>query len=415
MEIFDALGQNVEAAWGATCHDEQLFPALATQCLEAARLHERVTHGEILAWAASTDRLVHQVNAGSDFGQPPLTLYAGEGFYIEVLTWVDGSTSIHEHAFAGAFAVLEGSSCHSRFSFACTDQVDDHVRIGQLTFEDVELLERGDCRPILAGDGLVHSLFHLDRPSVSVVVRTPGLRRHMPQWSYLPPGLGFDRDHMPPQIKRRLDVLGAMVDLQMPEATSAVAALLDWCDYFTAVKALSVIASQDQDGHVVDPLLAKARRRFGARTDILVTVFEESRRMHNITGRRKLIQDADHRFLLALLLNVPTRSAILELVAQRVPDRDPVDVVVTWLAELSSVPSTDPAEHGPSVLGMQLSEVALALCDGFLRGDGEDEVRARLAANPATSGAETREVESLCMILPRTRLLRPLFGETIPS
>jgi hypothetical protein len=37
------------------------------------------------------------------------------GTRIEALFWVDGTTSIHQHSFSGAFQVLAGKSIHSRY------------------------------------------------------------------------------------------------------------------------------------------------------------------------------------------------------------------------------------------------------------------------------------------------------------
>ncbi|HZJ13652.1 MAG TPA: hypothetical protein VFD27_01315, partial [Chthoniobacteraceae bacterium] len=50
---------------------------------------------------------------------------------------------------------------------------------------------------------------------------------------------------------------------------------------------------------------------------------------------RGSITEIEHRFFLALLLNVPSRADILRLVAQRFPAA-PVETILRWAEELSS-------------------------------------------------------------------------------
>jgi hypothetical protein len=53
-----------------------------------------------------------------------------------------------------------------------------------------------------------------------------------------------------------------------------------------------------------------------------------------LVSLRSSIEDPDHRFFLALLLNVPRTSDLLPLVAARFPG-DPVTTVLGWAEELS--------------------------------------------------------------------------------
>jgi len=61
-------------------------------------------------------------------------------------------------------------------------------------------------------------------------------------------------------------------------------------------------------------LLARARLRHGELAHLLLPVFEERWRQTNITRRRAQVKNEDHRFFLALLLNVPERPTVLRLV-----------------------------------------------------------------------------------------------------
>jgi hypothetical protein len=70
-------------------------------------------------------------------------------------------------------------------------------------------MRTGDVRQILSGDRFIHSLFHLDRPSVTMVVRTKHDSGTDPQYSYFPPGIAYDpfvADERLSRLVRFLDV-----------------------------------------------------------------------------------------------------------------------------------------------------------------------------------------------------------------
>ena len=71
----------------------------------------------------------------------------------------------------------------------------------------------------------------------------------------------------------------------------------------------------------------------------------------NIIGRRNTITGEEHRFFLALLLNVPSREKILELVKQRFPETDPVEKILDWVEELGNTRVLGSKE--PNALGIE--------------------------------------------------------------
>jgi hypothetical protein len=93
-----------------------------------------------------------------------------------------------------------------------------------------------------------------------------------------------------------------------------------------------------------------ARRRHGELVDLIRPVFDEVNRQTNLFHRRGQITSGDHRFFLALLLNIPDRLKFLELVSSRYPDRDPVETVTDWVEELASTKMSGSPE--PNVLGI---------------------------------------------------------------
>ena len=114
MEVFEQIGAAIDARWREQGWAGNELPAIATDVLLEFEPHRRITVADVIAWATTTEPLPKQRNLHLRFGQPPVSVYDSERFYIQVLFWVDGATTIHKHSFAGAFSVLAGSSIHSR-------------------------------------------------------------------------------------------------------------------------------------------------------------------------------------------------------------------------------------------------------------------------------------------------------------
>src|SRR5688572_7336077 len=168
LAVFDRLGRIIERRWREKNYDEAAFPELARTILVEEQ--PQLTAREILTWVLATDVLPQQFDPQSTFGQPPLTMFRGARFLIDALFWMEGTTDIHQHGFAGAFQVLAGSSVHSQYRFVLEERISSSFLLGDVRFESFEILRPGDTRTIGAGQTLVHALFHLERPSVTIVV-----------------------------------------------------------------------------------------------------------------------------------------------------------------------------------------------------------------------------------------------------
>src|SRR5215212_3150417 len=161
MQEFEKLGELVESRWKTENYNEQAFPEIAAQALVESDLPSRVDPWEIIRWVHSAVALPEQQDLEGRFGNPPITLFTGARFYIDIYFWLDGTTTIHQHAFTGAFQVLLGSSIHSRYSFSEQRVLNEHFSIGEISLEEVDLLRVNDIRMIRPGKNFIHSLFHL--------------------------------------------------------------------------------------------------------------------------------------------------------------------------------------------------------------------------------------------------------------
>lgn len=401
METFSGLGDTIARRWREQSHDEEAFAAIAADTLTGSELLSQVTGDDVVEWALRSHALPQQNYTG--FGQPPVVLYRGHEFYIEALFWFDSTTAIHQHAFSGAFAVLDGSSVHATYGFAQQERVSSRMLLGDVRFRDCEVLTRGMVRPIEAGNRFIHALFHLDRPSVSIVVRTGSEPDRNPQYTYLRPGLAVDPFYEPEPMMTQLRLLEVARETGGTAGVlRAAKLLLGHADFWLAYRTLSS-AFRALDEEAYEELARVAAARFGARVELLRPVFEEQRRQQNITERRELIHDADHRFFLALLLNVPTREGIDRLIAARYGG-DPREHIVRWVRELSA----------QQQIGLDFDPLSLVVLEYALSEATLDDVRTSLRrVFPAEQvDAQEPKLRQLWDEILHALLLKPLFARS---
>jgi hypothetical protein len=404
MKIFDDLGLCVENAWRETNYAEAAFPEIAMQALADADLCERVTPWDIIRWLRSTPQLPQQLDIEASFGNPPVTLFYGSRFCIELYFWVDGTTEIHQHAFAGAFQVLVGSSIHSRYTFQEDHSISQHFRIGQVKFETCELLRQSDIRPILPGAEYIHALFHLDRPSATIAVRTFGLPANQPQYSYRKPFIALNPFYREPLVVRKLQVVSMLLTLRDPTHDELIDELLATSDLHASFLILQT-AFQHLSGSQMDKvfqlatgrdrldqMLETVRQRHGNLVDYLAPVLEERDRVEDIIRRRQFITAPEHRFFLALILNVPSRARLLNIAQERFPEKEGVETVLDWVMDLATTKVWGSSE--PNVLGIgDFNENDLFVLECLLREHPAEQIRALIESQYPADAARKLEGE----------------------
>jgi hypothetical protein len=347
MEEFQKLGALVESRWKEQNYNEQLFPDIAAQALLESDLPARVDPWEIIRWVHNTAALPEQHDVEGRFGDPPVTLFSGPRFYIDVYYWLDGTTSIHQHAFTGAFQVMLGSSIHSSYTFHENRIVNEHFSVGELRLNDVQLLKREDVRTIKPGRQFIHSLFHLDRPSATITIRTLNTPSAAVQFDYRKPYFALNPFFRNASMTKKQQTVGLLLGMKHKDADAMIGDLVCASDFHTAYFVLAetfnhlnsnpmdTLFGMSTGRDRFNAILEKCRSVHGEIADLVLPVLEEQERQRNIIVRRGSITGEEHRFFLALLLNVPSREKILELVKQRFPDQDPVETVLDWIEELS--------------------------------------------------------------------------------
>ena len=424
MEEFQKLGAVVENRWRAENYSEQLFPEIAAQALEEADLPARVDPWEVIRWVQTADSLPEQQDVEGRFGNPPVTLFCGPRFFIDIYYWLDGTTSIHQHSFTGAFQVLLGSSIHSRYSFQEDKIINEHFSVGKLALEEVQLLKLNDVRMIRAGRDFIHSLFHLDRPSATITIRTVHTPSAALQYDYRKPHFAVNPFFRNPVMIKKVQTVGLLMGMKHKDADAMIGDLICSSDFHTAYFVLAETYQQLQSNEM-DALfgLSTGKDRFkailnrctnvhGELTHLVLPVLEEHERQMSIIQRRGTITKDAHRFFLALVLNISSREKILELVKQRCPDQDPVETILDWVEELGRTRVLGSKET--NALGMaEFDDSYVFVLECLLQGLSEGEIYERATAQyPPDNAAELKtRVPALMEALKNSTLFKSLLAD----
>ena len=421
MQAFFELGSLIEGRWRNRNYDENAFPQIAAVALSEANLITGVDPWEIVRWLYETPDLPEQMDPIGKFGNPPITVYVGPRFYVDVYYWLDGTTTIHQHSFSGAFQVLLGSSVHTSYRFENRREVNPHFLTGQLELDEVSLLGKGAIREIHPGPEFIHSLFHLERPSVTITIRTYKAPSAAVQYSYLKPFLGINPFLSDALLDKRIQTVTLLLRMKHPEADRYIGDLVESADFQTAYAALEqafdflchreleetmgVTRSRDR----FKALLNRTRRKHGDLADLLPPVFEEKWRQGEITRRRAEIKGEDHRFFLGLLLNVPERTMVLRLVQEKFPDKNAVELITGWVRELSATKIFGSKE--PNVLGLRdFDDLHRLVFQGLLEGLTIEELKLRANESRGSAANGHSSIEDVSAYFRSFPLFRSIFS-----
>jgi hypothetical protein len=184
-------------------------------------------------------------------------------------------------------------------------------------------------------------------------------------------------------MSKKLQTVGLLLGMKHKDTDQMLSDLIASSDFHTAYMVLerafhflrsnplnSLFGLSAADDRFA-ALLGKARSVHGELVDLIPPVLEEQVRQNDITQRRGSITGDEHRFFMALLLNVRSRDKILELVQQRFPETDPVEKILDWMEELSQTRVLGSSE--PNALGIEgFSDDHVLVLENLLRGNSPE-------------------------------------------
>jgi hypothetical protein len=224
--------------------DPAHLAAAATDALEDCRELLAFDPAECLQWALDPGVVLPEQAWLFDFGQPAITVVRNADFRIDLLYWVENSTAVHDHITCGAFAAVLGDRLHGRYRFAGEERLGPWVETGRLSRLDLEVMRQGDARPLRPE--LIHDVFWLGKPSVTLVVRCaehPGPTKRNPR-SFWAPGLALvpKAHHETSLVSRRAEGLALMRMANPALYEDALRAVLDGSDPSLAYYAFTAAA-----------------------------------------------------------------------------------------------------------------------------------------------------------------------------
>ncbi len=383
MEIFEQLGREVETRWRDIGYDEAAFPALAAELLRSADVPSKVSAWDVTEWALATYELPRQRDLRASFADPPITVFSGLRFQIDVYFWFESTTSIHQHGFCGAFQVLEGSSIHSWYTFNKERAINAFAETGSLDLKTCGLLEKGDVQEIVGGRAYIHSLFHLERPSATLIIRTDRSPLELPQFNYHKPHLAVDPFLEQDTVIKKLQVAGAMLRAGHARADELVVRWLDECDVHTAFTVLREVRAHlkhagvgaqfgvDNSRERFDNYIATAEQQHGE--GMFRPIFEHIDRLDEVMRVRGIVSDPELRFFLALLLNVDGRTRIYDLIKSRYRDDEPMDKVLDWTYKMANTRIA--GEEKATALGIpDFGDIDVFVLEEILKGRSGSEI-----------------------------------------
>lgn len=308
----------------------------ATGALEAMPPGPDVGALPVLAHAASVADLPAQRPLSDMFGQPPLIVHRDPEFFIQALTWVEGTTAIHQHGFEGAFAVADGLSLHVPYDFSAVETLaDGHLITGDLRQGTAEILPPGSVRTIAAGFAFIHALFHLERPTLTFVVRN-NVELPYPQYSYMRPGVGWDQLNVSLQDGKRRQAVNALLRLDTSAAHRAVVEVVEdgppWLAFLFVHDWMEHVGWTQQTAE----LCGQLEHRLPALAGVLPTALADEAQQRSVLRRRSLLREPPQRLFLALLANLPDRPSVEAVLGALHPGRRPQDVLWEAIADLAS-------------------------------------------------------------------------------
>jgi hypothetical protein len=216
----------------------------------------------------------------------------------------------------------------------------------------MEILETGRTVPVVSGEKTIHSLFHLDSPSVTVVVRTQHDPGTGPQFNYLPPHVAIDPLHIDLLTMRRKQLLDVLEQVEDTGYAELVMEMLADLDFERGFSILQHCMGYFQELGAWDDAVEAFDKKHGALAAGVDATLREEVRRNVIKDLRSSVTASEHRFFLALLMNAPTRADLLALVKQRFPKELPLAIVGRWAAELM-----EGSEEGVSILDASFPEM----------------------------------------------------------
>lgn len=132
---------------------------------------------------------VSEIQRLSSFSDVYYRLFDNGKFWVEVLNWWGSDINIHDHDFSAVQYQLKGSALNVEYEFSPLGKPKEGVVVGDYSIRNAALWRPGRHSIVRPGRIAPHNICHIDRPTVSLLIRTHPHAEFGPQWNYFPPGV----------------------------------------------------------------------------------------------------------------------------------------------------------------------------------------------------------------------------------
>jgi hypothetical protein len=219
--------------------------------------------------------------------------------------------------------------------------------------------------------------------------------------------LAVDPFYKSPRLQRNLQILTAIKEIDRPRYVDTLARLIPATDLYTTYRYMRHYYESPARRDERASLAALVRTAHHERGNRLIACLDKLAQDGFLIDKRKHLRDRDHRFFVALLLNVPDRDTILRLIQSRYPG-DPVEHVVRWINELCD---------GDAAPLLPLAESTLYAVKSMARGSTlEHVVRGfREQYDDEAVLAQLNRIKELYNILRTSSHFKPVFLDPAPD
>ena len=177
--------EEVDKVWHRQNYDLDIFPQLASEALQNLSSLEIPKLNSMISEIASLE-LPDQSFPDAVFSDLPITLARTSKVHMDMYFWFKSDTSIHNHHFAGAFKVVKGSSYQICYKFDSPISVDPSLYEGKIEKVSDNLLTEGSVELIIPEDCFIHQVIHLEKPTITLCLRTNSLP-NLNLWGFVLP------------------------------------------------------------------------------------------------------------------------------------------------------------------------------------------------------------------------------------
>jgi hypothetical protein len=185
-----ALAERIDSEWKAEGYRPRDLPRIAAHLLQETRPDRAFDLSALADWTLTQPEFPQACNPFGPLGPPAFTVWSNAHFFVNVYAYTTPEVVIHDHDFAGAFMNLSGVTIHCTYAFAPADAVGGSVQVGDLRLRGIEAISDSAVRQIEPGQGFIHQVWHISRPTVVLVVRTPAFASDsLLQFQYMRPSI----------------------------------------------------------------------------------------------------------------------------------------------------------------------------------------------------------------------------------